>query len=291
MGELSLEDARIVFESYNLAIEQSFDRLFNSQDKDVLKEIKGKEEVFIAKNLKNAVNVWSDTALFDIGNKTPRQYFWDIEELDCLIDMFKLGAVMCDEALPHVFIERLRALGEKSIEMLLKLAIDKELVENEEDVFIAIAAVRVLGQWKAAEAIKPLLDVVLSLNESNELYVEELCRALSEIGEASILPVVNILDYASDLGYIHEHLLGVLADIGKRVKSEVVYKGLKNAFVKMENKIYGAIYLGEYGDGRAIPALRGYIEKNRSSIDRDTFYQIVTAIHSLGGDIEDIREY
>ena len=37
-----------------------------------------------------------------------------------------------------------------------------------------------------------------------------------------------------------------------------------------------------YGDGRAVPMLRGYLERNRD-LDRALYYEIVGTIRSLGG--------
>ena len=46
----------------------------------------------------------------------------------------------------------------------------------------------------------------------------------------------------------------------------------------------------EYGDGRAIPMLKGYVNRNKHSIDRDLFYEIMSAVQNLGGDISDIED-
>jgi len=56
----------------------------------------------------------------------------------------------------------------------------------------------------------------------------------------------------------------------------------------MSNKVLGAACLAAYGDGRAIPALRGYIEKNRNTIDSVTFFEIKGAIEKLGGNADDL---
>jgi len=80
--------------------------------------------------------------------------------------------------------------------------------------------------------------------------------------------------------------------IGVNVKDrslyDSIYRTIKSTFLKMENKIFGAICLGNFGDGRAIPVLRGYIEKNRNTIDFETFLEIKSSIYRLGGNIDDI---
>ena len=80
----------------------------------------------------------------------------------------------------------------------------------------------------------------------------------------------------------------ILPGLASVNKSDSVYKLLKNSFLRMENKILGASALSEYGDGRGIPVLRGYIEKNLQSIDRETFYELKKSIEILGGSTEDL---
>ena len=51
----------------------------------------------------------------------------------------------------------------------------------------------------------------------------------------------------------------------KNTEYDVVYACIKDTFIKMDDKIIGAICIGDLGDGRAIPFLRGYVEKNMDS--------------------------
>ena len=46
----------------------------------------------------------------------------------------------------------------------------------------------------------------------------------------------------------------------------------------------------DYGDGRAIPMLKGYVNRNKDTISRDLFYEIMSAVQNLGGDISDIED-
>ena len=80
-----------------------------------------------------------------------------------------------------------------------------------------------------------------------------------------------------------------LAEIGHTHKSEPVYRCLKNAFQSMDNKLIGALCLKSYGDGRAVPSLRGYLEKNRGKVDQETFNEIISVIRSLGGSIDGLQ--
>ena len=58
----------------------------------------------------------------------------------------------------------------------------------------------------------------------------------------------------------------------------------------MEHKVIAAICLGDYGDGRAVPLLKSYLDRHIREIDRQFFYETISAIKRLGGDISDIQD-
>ena len=58
----------------------------------------------------------------------------------------------------------------------------------------------------------------------------------------------------------------------------------------MTNKIYAVICLADYGDDRAVPMFKNYINRNQKTIDRELFYEMMSAIRNLGGDISDIQD-
>ena len=87
-----------------------------------------------------------------------------------------------------------------------------------------------------------------------------------------------------------EDLVVMLTNIGKEKKSEEIYNALRLAFRSMTNKIYAVICLADYGDDRAVPMLKNYINRHQTDITRELFYEMMSAIQNLGGDIEDISD-
>ena len=82
----------------------------------------------------------------------------------------------------------------------------------------------------------------------------------------------------------------MLTSIGKENRSDVIYDELRRAFRFMENKIYAVICLADYGDERAVKLFKNYINRNQETITRDLFYEMMSAIQKLGGDISDIND-
>lgn len=64
---------------------------------------------------------------------------------------------------------------------------------------------------------------------------------------------------------------------------------LKEYFLKYEKVVLGASNLAEYGDSRAIPALRGYAQRHMALLDKETFYEIKSAVERLGGNMDDLN--
>ena len=76
----------------------------------------------------------------------------------------------------------------------------------------------------------------------------------------------------------------MLTEIGKQHKTEEIYQTLRHAFRYMNNKIYAVICLADYGDDRAVAMFKNYINRNQKTIERDLFYEMMSAIQHLGGD-------
>ncbi|NMB95129.1 MAG: hypothetical protein GYA02_00715 [Clostridiaceae bacterium] len=124
------------------------------------------------------------------------------------------------------------------------------------------------------------------------LFGESARDALISIGEPAIRPLLDLLTKTEEYNDYHEYLAMALANIAKDYKSEEIYKCLRKMFRKHNNKIVMADCLAHYGDGRAIPALRGYIEKNIDNVDPDTLYSFGLAIKELGGSMDDfVKDY
>lgn len=280
-----MKSAEVLFESYNMAVEGSYNKAFeNSKGQDPLKLKEGD----ILPYIDAGVREWENTPLAELDGMTPAAYIEGISDFEQMIELFKQGAAMCDGELPGLFLEKLKSFGSRAEKELLELASGGEASGDEQCFYTALMAVRILGRWKAAGAVDRLLELLYMTDPADEIMMEELIGALVNIGHEGQEPVLRVLENAEDIGAMQEYLLEALVGMAKSSKSDRAYRCLKTAFRKMDNKMLGAIYLGNYGDGRAIPVLRGYVEKNRGNIDRNTYYEIKSAVQRLGGSMDDI---
>jgi len=274
-----------LFESYNSAIESAYNSSFEKSTTEEL--LRGTTEAH--EEVEEAIIKWEETPFLELDNQSPREFLSKINDFEVTIDLFKLGAKMCDIDLPKPLIEKLASFGDATVERFLEFASNNEVLSKSEDEFVPVIAVKILGEWKLEKVIVPILKILLKSTDQYELLNEEIIEALVEIGNPSVEHILKAIEASEDKNYLNEGLIGALVRIGKENKSDQVFKCLKDAFSNTKNKMLLAMYLGDYGDGRAIPALRGYVTKNIGTIDKDTFYQIKVAIKRLGGSIEDIE--
>lgn len=187
---------------------------------------------------------------------------------------------------------------------------------------IPLEGIKILGGWKTEKAAQLIIDFLGRLNNINnqrelyksdrnekdkkfteydqdseeyidldmDLFYEVAREALINIGKPSISLLIDTLEKAEKYYEYHEYLTMALAEIGENNKTEEIYKCLKKMFRKHDNKIVMADCLGQYGDGRAIPTLRGYIERNINDISKDILFTVNSVIEELGGSMEDILE-
>lgn len=292
---MKLEKAKAIFENYNNVLKKTYEEFFSNLDKDVLDtDISDKSEENIEKLL-NAFKLeaevkWESLSADYLDGLTPLEYFEGIDDLDKLFEIFKLGAKACDDGIPDALLKKMKAFGNKAVDGFMELALNNEYYSDQYKKFISLFAIQTLGKWKVDKLVRPIIEIIFSLsdNEDEALFKEYIQEALENIGETSIGPVMAKLESAEIIGDTHEYLVVALSKVGSKNRSDSLYRCLKNTFLKMQNKSIGALSLAVYGDGRAIPALRGYAEKNRDNLDRETLFDIGTAIKRLGGSADDI---
>ncbi|MBO7449121.1 MAG: hypothetical protein J6U54_02025 [Clostridiales bacterium] len=154
------------------------------------------------------------------------------------------------------------------------------------------ACLELLIELRDGSLIAAILDRFLSYPETRDFVADSIAGYVEAFPEVSVPFIIDKLNNNSDSGLTgpFEDLVIILSRIGKNQPSEEIYQALKFSFRYMTNKIYAVICLMEYGDGRAIPMLKGYVNRNKHSIDRDLFYEIMSAVQNLGGDISDIED-
>ncbi len=236
-----------------------------------------------------------------------REYFLGLS-VDELLDIQRYCAVNLDGKEPKSLTEALVGKAESDDMVYEKLRnyaaetigdaawIEEELKDENkifEMEFTKVkACLELLIELRDGSLIAAILDRFLSYPETRDFVADSIAGYVEAFPEVSVPFIINKLDSNSDSGLTgpFEDLVIILSRIGKNQPSEDIYMALKHAFRYMKNKIYAVICLMEYGDGRAIPMLKGYVNRNKDTIERDLFYEIMSAVRNLGGDISDIED-
>jgi hypothetical protein len=287
------QEAEEVFKSYNEFAVCCYENFLKEKAKHIRgdKELEY-EECELLEYVNEQLQKWTTMPVDSIEGITPIQYFQSLKGLDNLIEVFKIGSKICDDVLPDVFLDALKSYGQEAVDRLFGLAVNKDFIlDMGENYAIPLMAIKVLSLWKEERAVPVLIDLLMELDESNELFLESIKQALVDIGERALMPVFNSINDAPHIGVRQEYLIMALSEAGKYHKSDFLYKCLKDSFLRMRNKVIGALCLAGYGDGRAVPALRGYILKNYTRMDRNSFGDILWAIKELGGEIQDLKQF
>lgn len=280
--------SEVFFDSYRNAVMAVYDEYLKTAEVD-LSGMDDDRENKLHVYLQNACKMWLCTPHEQLGKKTPVEYMETVSSLNVLTDMFTYGVVICDDDLPEIFLDKLKSYGDKAIDMLLEIATRNAASDSEEAFLASLMAVKVLGVWKVESAVEPIIKLLKTEGELYDLMNEKVRDALVSIDDLALDGIFRALDSGVCSQTSVEYLLMALTDIGIKNRSDKIYLYLKKAFLEISGKLVAASCLGNYGDGRAIPALRGFLEKSAPSLDRATFYEIVSAISRLGGRTNDLK--
>lgn len=274
-----------LFEDYNKLVEQTFNELYTSFSEDDLYKL---DDNLLSDALKPKETVWQNEKKGYLDGISPKEYIASVSKTDDLIDLFTQAALGCDRDIPNALTEALIAAGSKVYDILLDIAFNKENRNHEENVVIPAAAIFVLGKTNSMEVLEKLIVLLKDCTEEDALIMESITNAIKHYGVKALEFVSKVIQKEDNIDFRTEYLIMILPELSKDSRSDEIYRLLKNSFLIMDNKILGASALAEYGDGRAIPAMRGFLEKNASKLDRETFYEIKKSIEILGGNIEGI---
>ncbi|MCR5329277.1 MAG: hypothetical protein K6E12_10570 [Saccharofermentans sp.] len=156
----------------------------------------------------------------------------------------------------------------------------------------AIACFSVLTQMKEPCYIKAVIDRYMSYGQTREFVAESIASYVEAFPEVSEPFLIDLIEGSAESGLEGpcEDLVIMLTNIGREHRTEEIYQTLRHAFRYMTNKIYAVICLADYGDDRAVQMFKNYINRNQKTIERDLFYEMMSAIQHLGGDISDIQD-
>jgi hypothetical protein len=274
------------FNTYNTAINTAYNSYMRTIEAGPEETLSNSKEVeaYIAREYEK----WLSNSFDELDRKTPGEFLKTIDNIDTLIEMFRYGAVVCDDDLPEIFVDKLKEFEDQVTEILLKIALEPANEGSDDELLAPIMAIRMLGRWHVERAVEPLISIIDTDKPLFDLLYETVKEALINIGMPAVDTICSTLDSGNMPQNSAEYLLMALAEIGRDNKCDRIYKQLKKAFLQMPQKIVPANCLANYGDGRAIPALRGFLEKNGKTIEKDTYYEIVSVIKRLGGCTDDL---
>lgn len=259
---IDMELLQNIFLSYNLAIQ--------TKCEEFLGTVKNQSDY--QKLIDDARNEWENTKFKGVE---PKKYFALVENKADAAEIFKTAALMCDEFIPRSLADMIIATD--NISMMANFA------HGEFEIEIRSAAIRLLGLSKKVEYTEKLIDLLYDCGESEELIKEKARQAIIDIGEGAVLYIGSQLAAKKQLSNNDFHLIIALIEIDKDKKSDYIFSIIKDSFRKTDEKALAARCLSDYGDGRAVPMLRSYLERNLNEIDRDTAFEIQGAILNLGG--------
>ncbi|MBO4495902.1 MAG: hypothetical protein J5752_08620 [Clostridiales bacterium] len=235
-----------------------------------------------------------------LDGKTGEEFIAGLD-LEQALDAFCESAkIIDDEATPYPLVSSLKALGPESSERLLKMVLDTpwepEDGEDENEFFVrfqpCVAAIRFFGAAEYEPAMEPVLTRFCSFSSTQEYIADSVKVMMLGLGQKGVPTLVDFLLNRSDeeITGPYEDMMIILTHVGIKEKSDEIYQALRAAFRRMKAKVIAVICLGDYGDPRAIALLKGYLDRNVHTIDRETFYEALSAIRRLGGEINDIQD-
>lgn len=227
--------------------------------------------------IKEARLNWEKT---NFREKLPTEYFNEIKDKKEIVILFEIAAEICDEFIPSSLIKTIIETG--VVDLLGEYAFGNVKIE------LKTTAIKVLGIHGGEKHTEKLINLLHIDGEFAELIKETARRALVDIGRAAI-PIINTkLKGKNILDDDDFHLIIALMEIDGEEKSDAVYESLKDGFRKARDKALAARCLSDFGDGRAVPMLRSYLERNINNIDSGTANEIEGAVLKLGGSISGI---
>lgn len=272
----------IVAESYNLAVDMGFNRYLEAHATSENSEIKIDEEKLLAEIEQN----WLNSRLEQLEGITPLEFISSISTLEELIELFVDIASISDVGIPDIVLEKLKSYGKDAADKLFEFVQECMSVKDPGKVLAVSQAVYTIGCLKSDEYKEKLIALLLE-SFKDDFISEAVCAAIVEY-DAEILEDVIKAFHATQIPEVQEHLLACVGEIAKGNRSDEVFYFLKNAFRIVSNLKLAVEILGDYGDRRAIPLLRGYILKNIKEMDKTTFNHMRAVIKKLGGEIDDL---
>ncbi len=236
---------------------------------------------------------WETRNIKELGGMAPVEYF---ESLHTFADIRYLVTLLEEKnagALPTGLIDRIERFDDSFLEDILHALDSMQLGGNKCFTYEQKAIVRIAEIIASPQFLNALLAIINQLDneKSDKETIAGVMDALEALEEAAIEPITDLLEKIEKKGTLYSCLILAIANIASENKSERIYRLLKECFRSSEVKVLEARALAVYGDGRAIPAIRGYVERHVAELTREEYCEFNTDVSDLGGDMSDLDEY
>lgn len=284
----------ILTSSYRKAVTDYFEKNKMAPDKDLQKLSHAEQEEAIyqmivryASEKIGMIEKWSGTPLDELQGSTPAQVIEEMQDLDQVFEVFTHMATFADEELPILLIYKMQQFGQEAVDRLFRFAMENREGQPPAD-YLFSAAVSSLGIMKLEECVGRLIELADQVTKDPQL--EQIEDALKRHRENVVEPLLARLENPK-WDKVEAMLLYALAYGGAEAKDDRIYRLLRNAFRSMEDKTTPILCFAVFGDGRAVPMLRSFLEKNEHDIPDRLFHEIIGTIRNLGGDTEDFMQH
>lgn len=237
-----------------------------------------------------------------LGGKSMNEYFATLS-FEELTEILEFCATELDRGVPASVVNALVNIDDAAMvegyarTMVRESAWREEEMDDENKLFEmefqkVKASLKILSGRRDATLLDDVLDRFMSYERTHSFVADSIAEYIESFPEEAPAKLIARLEEHKDDGMEGpcEDLVVMLTNIGKEKKTEEIYNALRLAFRSMTNKIYAVICFADYGDDRAVPLLKNYINRHQKDISRELFYEMMSAIQNLGGNIEDISD-
>ena len=235
-----------------------------------------------------------------LDGKTGEEFISAMDLEEALASFNESAKIIDDEATPSPLVERLKSFGEPACERLLNMVMETPWEpaegEDENEFFVkfqpCVAAIRFFGSAEYEPAMEPVLTQFCSFSSTQEYIADSVKVMMLGLGSKGVPTLIDFLLNRSDENITgpYEDMMIILTHVGIKQPDNEIYQALRAGFRRMKSKVIAVICIGDYGDPRGIALLKGYLDRNTHTIDRETFYEALSAIRRLGGEINDIQD-
>lgn len=236
---------------------------------------------------------WEEKSFPELDGLTPKQYFDGLSTINDIVELVSLLEEKNGGILPTGLSERIKRFDDTFSDDLLNTLESIQLGEekcftSEQKAIVHIAEILALPKF-----VNALIGIIYQLDneKSDEDTFTGVMNTIREVGEPALESLINLVENSEKKGRLYGYLILTIGKIASKNKSERIYRLLKDYFRKSETKVIEAGALSIYGDGRAIPAIRGYVERNLEDLSYWEYSQLRDAVLLLGGDMRDLDEY